>query len=401
MVIILFLLLFMIAVGALFFFWNRFHRFRFIQEMAQEHKKRSWLVAFLPVSVLVLLFFLKPVYAAIISLHLLVFWIFCDFAAWAVKKAGGRKLFVKVRQEQTKKTAGEMPETTKASQEIYFSGIFALLITAVYLGIGWYYGHHVFETHYALFTEKSLGRDSLRIVQVSDAHIGSTFDGDGFAGYMEKVQKTEPDLVVITGDYVDDDTKRADMVRACESLGTLKTTYGVYFVYGNHDKGYFETRDFTAVELEEELQKNHVSVLKDSVAVLNEEIVLIGRKDRSDPKRKSMEELLKLCEEGTGKEIEENTGKYIIVLDHQPHDFDAQEKAGVDLVLCGHTHGGQMFPVGITGELSGENDKTYGLEKRGRTNFIVNSGISDWGIPFRTACIAEYGVIDVAGGSKP
>ena len=86
---------------------------------------------------------------------------------------------------------------------------------------------------------------------------------------------------------------------------------------------------------------------------------------------------------------------YTIVLDHQPHDFDAQEEAGVDLVLCGHTHGGQMFPVGLLGEWSGANEKTYGMESRGNTTFIVNSGISDWAIPFKTAAIAEFGVIDI------
>lgn len=371
MVLILFLLLFVIGVGSIFYFWNRFHRFYVMQKMAGEHKKLSWLVAFLPVSVLVLLFFLKTVIATIISLHLLAFWLFFDFAAWLIKKTGFWK----------KIESNGIPK-------IYVPGILAILTTTVYLCIGWYYGHHVYETHYTLETEKNLGREKLRIVQISDSHIGSTFDGEGFAVYMKRVQKTKSDLVVITGDYVDDDTKKADMVRSCQALGELETTYGVYFVYGNHDKGYFQSRDFTAEELETELEKNHVSVLKDSVVEITDRITLIGRKDRSDVGRKSMDELL------------EEAQQYVIVLDHQPHDFKAQEKAGVDLVLCGHTHGGQMFPVGITGELSGENDKTYGLEKRGNTAFIVNSGISDWAIPFKTAAIAEYGVIDVVGAGK-
>lgn len=91
MVIFLFLLLFVVGVGALFFFWNRFHRFHFIQEIAKEHKKLSWLVAFLPVSLLILLFFVKTVIATIISLHLLAFWLLCDFGAWLIKKIRGRR----------------------------------------------------------------------------------------------------------------------------------------------------------------------------------------------------------------------------------------------------------------------------------------------------------------------
>ncbi|HCA21074.1 MAG TPA: serine/threonine protein phosphatase, partial [Lachnospiraceae bacterium] len=49
-----------------------------------------------------------------------------------------------------------------------------------------------------------------------------------------------------------------DLIRSCEALGELKTKYGVYFVYGNHDKGYFNSRDFTAEDIETELSKNNV-----------------------------------------------------------------------------------------------------------------------------------------------
>lgn len=92
--------------------------------------------------------------------------------------------------------------------------------------------------------------------------------------------------------------------------------------------------------------------------------------------------------------------KYMIVLDHQPHDYDAQEQAGVDLVLSGHTHGGQLFPINYVGEWTKENEKTYGLEKRGNTNFIVTSGISCWAIDFKTGCKSEYVMIDVEGTDK-
>ena len=90
-----------------------------------------------------------------------------------------------------------------------------------------------------------------------------------------------------------------------------------------------------------------------------------------------------------------DTDKYIVVMDHQPHDYDNQEKAGVDMVLSGHTHGGQFFPVNNAGVWIGANDKTYGREKRTDTNFIVTSGISDWALKFKTGCKSEYVVIDV------
>jgi predicted MPP superfamily phosphohydrolase len=69
----------------------------------------------------------------------------------------------------------------------------------------------------------------------------------------------------------------------------------------------------------------------------------------------------------------------------------------VDMVLSGHTHGGQLFLFNNMGEWTGENAKTYGLAKKDQTNFIVTSGISDWAIKFKTGCRSEYVVIDIKG----
>ena len=369
MVIIAFLMLFAVAIGSLFYLWTRFHKFYLIEQIAGERKKLPWLLAAVPVLLLVLLFFVKTVSATIIALHLFVFWLLSDFIYWLVKKV------------------------SKKTWKRYYAGIAAILITTVYLCIGWYYAHHVYETDYTIHTTKDLGTEKLRIAMFADSHMGCTFDGDGFAEHVKTMQKTNPDVVVIVGDFVDDDSKKVDMVKSCKALGEMKTTYGVYYVFGNHDKGYFNSRDFTTEELRKELEKNGIMILEDENISLTEKICLIGRQDRSEEqredggKRKEMSELVANMDEDT----------YKIVLDHQPHDFAAQAEAGVDLVLCGHTHGGQMFPVGITGELSGENDKTYGLETRKNTNYIVTSGISDWAIKFKTAAIAEFVIIDVEG----
>ena len=87
--------------------------------------------------------------------------------------------------------------------------------------------------------------------------------------------------------------------------------------------------------------------------------------------------------------------KFIIVMDHQPNDYEKEAKARVDLVLSGHTHGGQLFPLNKVGEWIGANDKTYGIERRGQTNFVVTSGLSDWAIRFKTGTKSELVVIDI------
>lgn len=361
MIIIAFISMFVVAVLGLVYLVNRFHRFECVRRVGEKRKKLSWLLAALPVLIIALVFYLQTVSTTVFILHLMVFWLLCDVVGMIIKR---------IRKRDFKR---------------YYAGACAIFITVAYLAVGWYYAHHVYQTEYQIKTEKSLGEQGLRIVQISDSHVGATFDGEGFAGYMEDVQKTNPDVVVITGDFVDDDTVREDMITSCRALGKLKTTYGVYFVFGNHDKGYFDNRDFTEEQLRQELGKNQVKILEDESVLIDDRFYIIGRQDRSEADREDMKTLTN----------ELDSSKYMIVLDHQPHDFENQKKTGVDLVLCGHTHGGQMFPIGITGELSGENDKTYGLEKREETTFIVSSGISDWAIPFKTAAIAEYVVIDI------
>jgi predicted MPP superfamily phosphohydrolase len=87
--------------------------------------------------------------------------------------------------------------------------------------------------------------------------------------------------------------------------------------------------------------------------------------------------------------------RYIVLLDHQPHDFDAEAAAGADLVLCGHTHGGQFIPMRRVGEWIGENALCYGHERRQNTDFVVSSGISNWALQFKTGCRSEIVVIDL------
>ena len=113
----------------------------------------------------------------------------------------------------------------------------------------------------------------------------------------------------------------------------------------------------------------------------------MGRADASNRGRKSIEDLTK----------DIDPGKYIIVLNHQPTDYDNEAASNVDLVLSGHTHGGQFFPMTLFGNSFGGNDRAYGHEKRNGTDFIVTSGIADWELKFKTGTKSEYVVINVKG----
>ncbi len=270
----------------------------------------------------------------------------------------------------------------------------ALAATVFYLGTGWVQANHVWQTSYRLTTEKPV--QTLRIALLADAHVGTTFDGAGLAAHLARIQAQEPDLVVLAGDFVDEDTSRADMAAACRALQTLHPPFGVFFVFGNHDKGLYSRggRGYSGDELAAELVKNGVTVLQDESVLIDGRFYLIGRQDASEAldfggSRADMTDLMRGLD----------PGKFSIVLDHQPRDYAAEAAAGADLVLSGHTHGGQMIPLMQLADWFGigGNDLTYGTARRAQTEFIVTSGISDWALQFKTGCRSEYVIIDVCG----
>lgn len=132
------------------------------------------------------------------------------------------------------------------------------------------------------------------------------------------------------------------------------------------------------------------------VALLSDSHVgttFIGRQDRSEEVEKNkgratMSELTSSLDDS----------KFSIVMNNQPCDYANQAKSGVDLVVSGHTHGGQLFPLMNIENLTGlGDDRVYGYEKRDNTNFIVTSGISDWEIKFKTGCKSEYVIVNIQG----
>lgn len=268
-----------------------------------------------------------------------------------------------------------------------------LLLTAAYLCTAWAMAFHVRQVDYTITTQKPVG--SLRVALIADSHIGTTFSGTEFAEQLQRIEDQNPDVLVIAGDYVDESTSRKDMEDACRALGQMHTTYGIYYVLGNHDWGYYTNRrDFSGEDLVAALEENGVTVLQDEVAVIDDRFTILGRKDASQElytgqPRETMEALMKKAEGGT----------YTIVLDHQPRDYDAQAAAGADLVLSGHTHGGQFFPLAqLMDKLHlGGNDLVYGHKQMEHTDFIVTSGISDWTLKFRTGCGSEFVIVNIRG----
>jgi hypothetical protein len=354
-------------VAGLLFISFRAAEFRFVQRLTGCRKGAARLICLAVFAVLTAALWLvwNMMNAVLCMVHLVVFWLLCD---------GIVCLAARLRRRAPRREA---------------AGIAAIVICVLYLSAGWFAVHHVWQTEYTFVTPK-LDRP-YRIVQITDSHIGATFDAEGFSRHIEKINALSPDAVVLTGDFVDDDTTRENMLGGCAALSGLKTTCGVFFVYGNHDRGYYsaEARGWSGAELRDALEANGVVILEDAICDIGDGLIIAGRKDRSVEQRggarKTAAELLCGLDQSA----------YIVLLDHQPHDFDAEAAAGADLVLCGHTHGGQFIPINHVGEWIGENCLRYGHEKRLDTDFIVSSGISNWTFRFKTGCKSEYVVIDL------
>ena len=126
-----------------------------------------------------------------------------------------------------------------------------------------------------------------------------------------------------------------------------------------------------------------IHLLVDECAVIDSCIVIIGRDDRTNMRRKPIKELIT-----NTRHLSPNTQYYTIVLDHQPYNLDRAEAAGVDFQLSGHTHRGQVWPISwITDRIY---ECSWGSHQRGNTQFYVSSGIGIWGGKFRIGTQSEY-----------
>ena len=171
----------------------------------------------------------------------------------------------------------------------------------------------------------------------ADSHLSTTFDGDEFAEYMEKINEESPDIVIIAGDFVDDWSKKDDMIRGCAALGKMDAPLGVYLSFGNHDEGFYDSRNFSAKDLENELEKNGVHILEDEVSYIGD-LCIVGRRDAMFGDRKEISNLLKDVEAGNSSDIIRNR-----MIDLQNQKKLANPQLLSNLFRC-HAHPGIFEP---------------------------------------------------------
>lgn len=279
----------------------------------------------------------------------------------------------------------------KSWEMIWRSGILAVAVTAAVMGYAYVNMHRVIVTEYTIQTQKPIRESGYRIIFLSDLHFGTTMGREKLEDYCRRMKQEQPDLVVLGGDIVDEKTTLQEAGEAFQALAQISDTFGTFYVYGNHDKGrYSDTCDFTQGELRKTILDAGVTILEDDTVLLNEELSISGRKDRSDAAadggfRQAAVDLI--------REIPQTA--YHILADHQPRGMEENAAAGYDLMLSGHTHAGQMWPVGLVTTLFDRETVNYGQKSFGNMQLIVSSGIAGWGYPLRTGKHSEYVVLHI------
>ncbi|WP_150268312.1 metallophosphoesterase [Paenibacillus tepidiphilus] len=218
----------------------------------------------------------------------------------------------------------------------------------------------------------------LHIVMASDMHF-AYLSGKAHAKRMvEEINALKPDIVLLPGDIVDDDIIPYQDKGIGEILSEIKAPMGVFASLGNHDRFKGETEELIGL-----LEESGLQVLYDETLELGDGLTLIGRKDYSDPDRAALADLM----EGVDR-----SGP-VIMLEHQPVEFEIAEQQGVDLMVSGHTHRGQIAPGNLITDRLFEND--WGYLQKGRLHSVVSSGYGFWGPPIRIGSRAEIVSIQV------
>ena len=233
----------------------------------------------------------------------------------------------------------------------------------------------------------------LKAVLVSDLHIGQTVNRNWLAKVVNAANDAKPDLICIAGDIFDNNINTLDDAEGIkEELRRLKAPLGIYACQGNHDVDRFSLSEIPAADhIRDFLEKAGIILLQDEVVLIKDSFYLAGRRDArpigARQERKSAAGLL----EGLDR------SKPVILLDHQPVDFPAEDEAGADLIFSGHTHKGQFFPGNIaTAQIfRAAGAINYGHWTGRSAQAIISSGAGVWGPPFRIGTHSEVVIVNI------
>lgn len=265
-----------------------------------------------------------------------------------------------------------------------FSLAFSTIIVATALSsLGFYNAHVRLRLKRTNIPVRNLHPDleNLKIVQISDVHIGPTIKENFLRRVVKRINAQTPDIVVITGDLVDGPA--ATLKQHLKPLADLQSKYGTFYVTGNHE--YYSG----ILSWLPEIESLGIQILLNANKILNigkAKLLVAGVTDlTAGSLLKSHQTSPKRAMEG-GEDTD-----YKILLAHQPNSVYEANSVGFDLQISGHTHGGQFFPGNVLIYLAQK--FVAGLHRYKDTLIYVSRGTGYWGPPFRLGAPSEISLL--------
>ncbi len=274
-----------------------------------------------------------------------------------------------------------LPRPYPISARLY-SGLIVVLATLITVGYGFYNYSRVKTTTYDLTLENKSLTQPIEVLFVSDLHLGSVGSEQNLQRVVDSINAKSPDIVCLVGDIFNDNYDSIDNPEeAKEFFRSIRSTYGVFATLGNHDGGKTH-KDFLSF-----FADTGVTLLNDEYIVIDNRLALFGRVDPTPiggfegTTRKEPAEFAALF-----SEIDPDMP--IIIMDHNPINFKEYDSP-VDLVISGHTHAGQLFPINLITNAMYLTHYGYYHADSASPHLIVSSGAGTWGMPLRTSAHNE------------
>ncbi|NOY78696.1 MAG: metallophosphoesterase [Calditrichaeota bacterium] len=246
---------------------------------------------------------------------------------------------------------------------------------AVILGYGYFMARHPRISRVKLPVKRlPASQKVFKIVQLSDVHINTIFSKKRLERLVRRVNQLKPDLIVITGDLMDENAAKSEKI--VTPISKFKSRFGVYAVTGNHE---YYSGVKKAIDV---MEKAGIRVLKNESVQIGNVLNLVGVHD-IEAKRFVNEPVVPYSELLSSV----NPDLPTILLNHRPNRLEEASRAGINVQLSGHTHHGQLFPFNYVTDWV--YDVSSGLKKVGEMFVYVSNGVGTWGPPLRIGAPAE------------
>lgn len=260
-----------------------------------------------------------------------------------------------------------------------YLSIIVLVLTAVTSLWGFVNARRIEHVTYAVTLSGKADISDLNIVLVSDLHLGSVGSESRLEHIVSEINARKPDIICIAGDVFDTDFGSIqDPEKAIATLKNLRSTYGTYACLGNHDAGK------TVPKMTSFLQDCGIHLLMDEAVTIDNRLTIVGRLDSSPIGDYDQQQRQDLSDFYTAQD----TSLPVIVLDHNPGNISTYGNEA-DLILCGHTHKGQLFPGSLITTPMYDVDYGYYRKDNQSPHVVVTSGVGYWGVPMRVGTQCE------------